>query len=490
MDGEGGPGGSPAPALELQDWGVEFGERVILQGIHLVLPAGGIDVLMGPVKTGKSTLMRSLAGLNDGNRLFRATGIARVQGLPWASAPRPRMVQQRADVLNLSVQDALVSGVRSSTERSASAWGAFARSRLDEHGLQALHARLHEPLLDLPVHLQRCVGILAQALAAPGCLFIDEPTYGLAPQEASAMVRWLRALGERTRLLVTLHHQGQARALGDRIVLLGGGQVIAHQPTEDFFLRPANRWVAHFLQSGSLPLPAPQARRESRGELGMAADGSAPAPAPVASPGAGSPAPATSGERAAPATASPRRPARLPAPSADSVEEASMVGRALLSERRGPSGFHWIVPGRLAGCPEPGISAPAAYDLDLLRRVGITCLVTLTEHDLDAELLRDFGLKNIHLPIFDREAPTLGQAYMLLKRMQDLLSRGEVLAVHCRAGIGRTGTILAAWLIREGGLSAATAIERLRNIHRAFVQTEAQERFLERLERDLLSRID
>ncbi len=39
---------------------------------------------------------------------------------------------------------------------------------------------------------------------------------------------------------------------------------------------------------------------------------------------------------------------------------------------------------------------------------------------------------------------------MLLKRMETLMAQGEVLAVHCLAGRGRTGTVLAAWWIREG----------------------------------------
>jgi atypical dual specificity phosphatase len=93
------------------------------------------------------------------------------------------------------------------------------------------------------------------------------------------------------------------------------------------------------------------------------------------------------------------------------------------------------------------------------------------------------------LPIFDREAPTINQAYMLLIRMQKLVEQGQVLAVHCKAGLGRTGTIVAAWLIREGGLSSATAIARVRMINRGFVQSAAQEAFLEALELDLVNRI-
>lgn len=65
--------------------------------------------------------------------------------------------------------------------------------------------------------------------------------------------------------------------------------------------------------------------------------------------------------------------------SAGAVEAASMVGVAIYSDYRGPQGFHWIIPGRLAGCAEPGVVADVGYDLSLLRQVGVTYLVTLTE---------------------------------------------------------------------------------------------------------------
>lgn len=166
-----------------------------------------------------------------------------------------------------------------------------------------------------------------------------------------------------------------------------------------------------------------------------------------------------------------------------------MVGRVILANYRGPTGFHWIVPGRLAGCAEPGVSAAIDYDMDLLHNMGITHLITLTEKDLDQSALARNGLCNIHLPIYDREAPSMAQTYMLVRRMQVLLDQGAVLAVHCRAGIGRTGTILAAWLIREGGLSASNAISRLRSIYPSYVQTQVQEDFLQNFEQDIMQRL-
>lgn len=154
----------------------------------------------------------------------------------------------------------------------------------------------------------------------------------------------------------------------------------------------------------------------------------------------------------------------------------------------GPSGFAWLVPGQLAGTPLPGVVHDIDLDLAALRRMGITLLITLTERDLPQEPLLRHGLRNLHLPIYDREPPTVAQIQMLLKRMEILLAQGHVLAVHCLAGIGRTGTVLASWLVREG-LAAPEALRRVRLIDAQYVQTTEQEEFLQHYEDAILRRI-
>ena len=184
-----------------------------------------------------------------------------------------------------------------------------------------------------------------------------------------------------------------------------------------------------------------------------------------------------------------RKLVEIPASSRDGVELASAVGEFILRDSSAPRGFHWIVPGKLAGCAAPGVSSPIDYDLSLLARIGITQLITLTETDIDQEALRRHQLTNIHLSVFDREAPSIGQTHMLLVRMQKLIEAGEVLAVHCKAGLGRTGVILAAWMIREGGLTAEDSMARLRRIEPGFIQSKDQEDFLYRYEADLTQRL-
>jgi atypical dual specificity phosphatase len=67
---------------------------------------------------------------------------------------------------------------------------------------------------------------------------------------------------------------------------------------------------------------------------------------------------------------------------------------------------------------------------------------------------------------------------MLVVRMRELVDAGKVLAVHCLAGLGRTGTILAAYLVKEKGLSAQVALNQIRRFNRQFVQSDDQEDFL------------
>jgi atypical dual specificity phosphatase len=153
-----------------------------------------------------------------------------------------------------------------------------------------------------------------------------------------------------------------------------------------------------------------------------------------------------------------------------------------------PLGFAWLEPGRIAGAPLPGAVNDIHHDLVALKRMGITMLITLTERDLPGDVLRQHGLANLHLPIYDHEVPTLAQIQMLLKRMEGLIQRGEVLAVHCLAGRGRTGVVLAAWWVRAG-LTAQEALRRVRLIDPRYVQNAEQETFLQSYENMILQKI-
>ena len=72
-------------------------------------------------------------------------------------------------------------------------------------------------------------------------------------------------------------------------------------------------------------------------------------------------------------------------------------------------------------------------------------------------------------------------------QIDKLLAKGDVLAVHCLAGLGRTGTVLGAWLIKKG-LTAEETLKRLRQIDAGYVQSKEQEDLLYALEENILIR--
>jgi atypical dual specificity phosphatase len=159
-------------------------------------------------------------------------------------------------------------------------------------------------------------------------------------------------------------------------------------------------------------------------------------------------------------------------------QERAAVMRFAGGSSPGPRGFVWIEDGRLAATPMPGITSAIDHDLGLLKDAGITVLITLTEQDFPQDILAQHGLRNLHFPIADRKAPSTAETDVLVNQMHDMLDSGEVLAVHCLAGLGRTGTILAAYMVKEKGVSAQVALNQIRRFNRQFVQTADQEDFL------------
>lgn len=478
------------PALELQGFGIAFGSgstsNMVLSGIDLALDAAGVDVLMGPVKSGKSTLCLTLAGAYEGHSIHRSSGKAFLSGKDITTGRRPVVIKQNARLLETPIWQVLRQPSQALAERSPTNWRIWAAEQLDSHGLSSGPAFLDTLLLHTDLVKQRSVLALAQALCGAPLLFLDEPTYGLNDSQAHALLAWIKHLGTQHKLCVVLHNQQQARYLADSIALLGGGRLLAHQPCAEFFTKPANEWVEQFIRTGSLSLPSLNAKPE---EIEPVAQHALPTPTPT--PDLVKPA-AAAIAKPLPLVAKPapvRPQVALPALSKHSVGLVSSVGQIMLSDSRGTQGFRWIVPGVLAGCPQPGLIAPMEHDLALLERAGVTHLITLTEQDLDQDALREFGIRNTHLSIFDRKTPSLSQMHMLLVVMQRLLDAGELVAVHCKAGLGRTGLVLAAWMIRDGGLSTETVIERLRKINPGYVQNEEQLLFLHAYEADILRRL-
>ena len=134
-----------------------------------------------------------------------------------------------------------------------------------------------------------------------------------------------------------------------------------------------------------------------------------------------------------------------------------------------PPGFSWVDKPRLAA-----LALPDADDLLWLRRNGIDVVITLTEDALPRREVNEAGMMAVHVPVPDLQAPTDEQLQLAVDTIARAGRSGMAVAVHCTAGKGRTGTILAAYFVAQG-LSADAAIRRVRELRRGSVETADQE---------------
>jgi len=134
-----------------------------------------------------------------------------------------------------------------------------------------------------------------------------------------------------------------------------------------------------------------------------------------------------------------------------------------------PHGFSWVEKPHLAALARPS----SAEDLHWLRQQGIQVLVSLTEDRLRRDWTDDAGLLVFHEPLEDMEAPTEEQLDRVVSAINKALDANLPVAVHCGAGLGRTGVVLAAYLVSRG-MTAQAAIARIRRLRPHSIETEDQ----------------
>jgi atypical dual specificity phosphatase len=134
-----------------------------------------------------------------------------------------------------------------------------------------------------------------------------------------------------------------------------------------------------------------------------------------------------------------------------------------------PRDFTWIEKPLLAAMAQPD----EPDQLEWLRRQGLEIILTLSEDPLRRDWLEDAGLLSVHVPVVDMEAPTPAQLDRCLSTIRKANERSMGVAVHCTAGKGRTGTVLACYFVTRG-LDARLAIARVRELRPGSVETDEQ----------------
>ncbi|MCL2181997.1 MAG: dual specificity protein phosphatase family protein [Chitinispirillia bacterium] len=145
--------------------------------------------------------------------------------------------------------------------------------------------------------------------------------------------------------------------------------------------------------------------------------------------------------------------------------------------------FSWVIPERLAGSAVPDFSGKAGVpDADWLVDEGVDVLVSLAmPYGEAAEECDRVGIDWIFYPIPDFDIPSDQESFSAL--VEDLVEavrdeEGIGVCVHCQAGIGRTGLLLACIMGKYLGISGDKAVAAVRKTRPGSLETPGQVNFV------------
>ncbi len=235
----------PLP-LVVSDLSYHAGGRCLLEGISFTLRPGPCTMLLGPNGAGKSLLLRLCHGLikpTQGEITWG--GQSPVLAHHWvAMVFQKPVLLRRSAAANLAYALA-VRGVPRRTRK------ALVDQTLTGAGLDHLAQR---PARVLSGGEQQRLAIARAWILRPQVLLLDEPTASLDPSathEIENMIQTIRKSG--TRIIMSTHELTQARRLGDEVLFIYKGRLLAHTTVREFFNQPRSEQASAFLAGHLLP---------------------------------------------------------------------------------------------------------------------------------------------------------------------------------------------------------------------------------------------
>ena len=143
-----------------------------------------------------------------------------------------------------------------------------------------------------------------------------------------------------------------------------------------------------------------------------------------------------------------------------------------------PKNFSWIELGKLAGSARPETKS----ELIAAKKEGVGAIVSLTGTPLIPSVVNDLKFDYLHSHISG--PPSAIQLHDIIQFIEEKNAQSKAVLVHCGEGKGRTGTVLAAYLVYHGA-SADEAINRIRSLRAESIQTLEQENAIRLFEETL-----
>ncbi len=246
---------SQLPAVQISALTKSYGNKQVLQGLDLTVPAGTVLSLLGPNGAGKTTTVEILQGLRH-----RDGGTVSILGEDPGRASRAWRArigvvsQTSADFKDLTVTEAVGHVARFFSHPADVA------KTIDRVGLSD-DARTRAARLS--GGRRRRLDVALAIIGRPELLFLDEPTTGFDPEARHVfwdLVKDLRTDG--TTVLLTTHYLDEAAQLADQVAIILGGRVVEYGTPEALARQAGSQCTVSWIENGverTEPTTAPTA---------------------------------------------------------------------------------------------------------------------------------------------------------------------------------------------------------------------------------------
>jgi len=137
-----------------------------------------------------------------------------------------------------------------------------------------------------------------------------------------------------------------------------------------------------------------------------------------------------------------------------------------------PDKFSWLIENKLAGSGIP----TSIEEVQWIIEQGVKSIITIREEPLDDDWIKDVNY--LHVMSNDMGVPEFDDLVHVVDFIHKRITSNEPVMVHCLAGMGRTGTILACYLVKYQNMSADEAIQKIREERPGSIQSFSQEEII------------
>ncbi|WP_456212234.1 ATP-binding cassette domain-containing protein [Streptomyces sp. LZ34] len=226
-----GDGHASPAAVSTTDLRKSYGDKTVLDGIDLHIPAGSVFALLGPNGAGKTTAVNILSTL-----ITADSGQAQVAGHDITTSPHK--VRAAIGVTGqFSAVDGLITGEENMLlmadlhhlpQREGRRVAAELLARFD------LTEAAKKPASTYSGGMKRRLDIAMTLVGNPRIIFLDEPTTGLDPRSRHNMWQIIRELvSDGVTVFLTTQYLDEADQLADRIALLNNGKIAAEGTADE-----------------------------------------------------------------------------------------------------------------------------------------------------------------------------------------------------------------------------------------------------------------